>query len=405
MRRDTIVNLLMRRWVVVGVALAVLTLVTTRGVGGQSQQPPPQPPQQPPQQQSPPASGMITPPSPVSQWGSRIAGGTAGFVAPPVGEPTDKLYTEDQATRGRTQFIRNCASCHVAGPFITREMLPPGVGYWTAGGRPGGVTDLGGQYLRKYPAVYHAFRRMRDSMPPGNPPAVSPQAKVEILAFLLKANGFPAGTNSLPLNVDVLKRMPLNEQGFDQVFNGKDLSGIRVVLGPNCLPAPLGCGTTEPGSTLWVDAINREIVSTGHPSGHWYPDKYYLSFDLRFETKFDRPVDLDPDDNYFDGNSGVIFLFRDHYVSPPHLEVQGNNNNMAAILGGQLDVEAQKRAQRPVGQWNSFRVVNFNNTVTSYLNGILVARRENHTYREPGYIGFQIEGAPIHWRNIRIKPL
>jgi hypothetical protein len=26
----------------------------------------------------------------------------------------------------------------------------------------------------------------------------------------------------------------------------------QFLLGPNCRPAPVGCGKTEPGSTFWV---------------------------------------------------------------------------------------------------------------------------------------------------------
>ena len=60
--------------------------------------------------------------------------------------------------------------------------------------------------------------------------------------------------------------------------------------------------------------------------------------------------------------------------------------------------------QRPVGQWNSLRVVNRNGTVTTYINGALIAQG-THKFTEPGYVVVQMEGGPMRWRNIRIKAL
>jgi hypothetical protein len=41
--------------------------------------------------------------------------------------------------------------------------------------------------------------------------------------------------------------------------------------------------------------------------------------------------------------------------------------------------------------------------VHSYLNGTLVSVVTHHEFKEPGYLGFQSEGAKIYWRNIRIR--
>ena len=39
--------------------------------------------------------------------------------------------------------------------------------------------------------------------------------------------------------------MTFDEPGFEKVFNGRDFTGIRFVLGANCAPKPAGCGQTE----------------------------------------------------------------------------------------------------------------------------------------------------------------
>jgi hypothetical protein len=53
--------------------------------------------------------------------------------------------------------------------------------------------------------VGELFDRIRISMPPTNPNDVTPKEKVEIVAYLLKEGGFPAGTTDLPATVDALK--------------------------------------------------------------------------------------------------------------------------------------------------------------------------------------------------------
>ena len=75
-----------------------------------------------------------------------------------------------------------------------------------------------------------------------------------------------------------------------------------------------------------------------------------------------------------------------------------------ALRGLHGTSETRQRVQRPVGQWNSLRVVNLNKTVTTYINGALIAQG-THSFTEPGYVVIQMEGGPMRWRNIRIKSL
>ena len=337
---------------------------------------------------------------------NRVAG-LGDPVAPPAGDPVSQYYTEEQATRGRAHFLRNCAVCHTAVPLITRDMVPPEAGFYRTEHT---FVPLGGAFVRKYPSMYHLFRRIRDTMPAGRPSAVSPTAKLEIIAFLLKAHGFPAGPAPLALDIAALKRMPLNEQGFDVVFDGRDLSGLGVVLGFMCKPAPLGCGTADPGTSVRVDTARQELVYSGQPEGYWHTKRQYRNFDIRFDMLFEKPPDSDPDDTFFDGNGGVLFPVTEHFVYPPtgsRVEVQGHNRNLMAVLGSQgslLDAETRERVQRPVGQWNSVRVVNQNGAVTTYINGALIGQGK-HAFTATGYVIFQLEGVAMRFRGIRIRAL
>jgi acyl-CoA synthetase (NDP forming) len=67
------------------------------------------------------------------------------------------------------------------------------------------------------------------------------------------------------------------------------------------------------------------------------------------------------------------------------------------------DEHEAARAKKPAGRWQSVEIVSKDGQVKSYLNGVLVSTITQHEFKEPGHIGFQSEGAELHWRNIRIK--
>ena len=98
------------------------------------------------------------------------------------------------------------------------------------------------------------------------------------------------------------------------------------------------------------------------------------------------------------------------FFGPKSIEIQGRNSSVMtafaidAAMKFTVDNDARVRALRPVRQWNSFEIVSRNNTIATFLNGTPIATVTEHEFREPGYIGFQSEGAPIQWRNIRIRP-
>ena len=73
-------------------------------------------------------------------------------------------------------------------------------------------------------------------------------------------------------------------------------------------------------------------------------------------------------------------------------------------FGAMLDQEARTRVQRPVGEWNSIRVVNDHNVVTPYINGALIGRG-SHPFTNAGWVIFQLEGVAMRFRNIRIRAL
>jgi sugar lactone lactonase YvrE/cytochrome c553 len=108
--------------------------------------------------------------------------------APSAGAQTsisvwDGVYTAAQATEGADAFGQHCASCHGAGLEGTGEA--PGL--------------TGSQFLSDFNGLTMGalFDRTRTSMPQDAPDSLSRETYAAILAFILKANGFPAGQKPL----------------------------------------------------------------------------------------------------------------------------------------------------------------------------------------------------------------
>lgn len=101
------------------------------------------------------------------------------------------VYTEEQATRGLTAYAKTCSECHLedmAGDgFAPALKGPEFMNNWNSLS----VGDL--------------FERVRISMPPTDPTSVSAQDKADIVAYILKSAGFPAGATELAAQTEVLK--------------------------------------------------------------------------------------------------------------------------------------------------------------------------------------------------------
>ncbi len=181
-----------------------------------------------------------------------------------------------------------------------------------------------------------------------------------------------------------------------KLFNGRDLSGWRIFP-----ENAAGAFRVEEGM----------IVVSGKPAGYIYTDRSYRNYVLTFDWRFARPANL-TDDNQFTGNSGVLLhITGEHKVWPKSVEIQGMNRNHGQVLSvagapvsdAKFDAEARTRAVRRVGEWNTTEITVRNGEITTKVNGVPVSSCK--TTLTEGPIGFQSEGAEIHFRNIMLRPL
>jgi Domain of Unknown Function (DUF1080) len=192
-----------------------------------------------------------------------------------------------------------------------------------------------------------------------------------------------------------LAALPTEPGDAVALLKGNDLAQFELVgIGPDSIAIDSG-----------------EVRLTGKPLGYFATRQEYKDYVLTFEYKYDRPEGLKADAD-FRGNSGVlVHAAKPHKVWPNCVQVQLAQFDPGAIFAmggskfdGQSDPAAQKSAVKAVGEWNKMQVTCQGGRITSLLNGVEVAKGEK---AEPdrGLIGWQSEGKPIRFREIRIKAL
>ena len=120
------------------------------------------------------------------------------------------VYTEEQATRGDTEHQNNCSSCHgtekYAGDAFTKNWV----------GR----------------TVFDLFDQIKTTMPDDNPGGLAAQQYKDIVAYILKVNGIPAGPDSLPGDPEAMRLLKIDAKPNKQ-------SALRPMYHPHAfLPTP-----------------------------------------------------------------------------------------------------------------------------------------------------------------------
>ena len=111
-----------------------------------------------------------------------IVAAILGTSAAEAASTWDGVYTDSQAQRGMEQYLQHCSLCHSASLQGNNES-PPLVGRFMPDWAGSPLSDL--------------FDYVSTTMPLDRPASLSSAAYTDILAYLLKANGFPSGQSEL----------------------------------------------------------------------------------------------------------------------------------------------------------------------------------------------------------------
>jgi len=113
------------------------------------------------------------------------------------------VYSEAQAGRGMQIFEKSCATCH--GPTL-------------AGAN--GPSLKGDRFLKAWDfrTIDSLFVKIRDTMPPNAFNSVNNEMKLDLIAFLLRQNDFPAGAEELKAE-SKLDQLPIVKKGTHELPN------------------------------------------------------------------------------------------------------------------------------------------------------------------------------------------
>lgn len=153
-------------------------------------------------------------------WTLAAAGLSAGVAQTPasVRSVWDGVYTAAQADRGKVAYDATCASCHHED--LSGASARPLVGdrFWQDWGED---------------TLFSLYATTKATMPRDGAGALSDETYLDITAYILKANGYPAGSSDL---------------------TSRNITGVRVIRreGPGPVPdfalvSVVGCLTPTPG--------------------------------------------------------------------------------------------------------------------------------------------------------------
>lgn len=211
-----------------------------------------------------------------------------------------------------------------------------------------------------------------------------------------------------------LKAADKNEEGFVQLFNGKDLEGwkglVENPIARSKMSAEKLAEAQKKADELmkkdWI-VENGDLVYIGHGWDNICTVKDYADFELLVDWRLD-PNGKEPD-------AGVYLR------GAPQVQIWDiRRTNVGAQVGSGGLYNNQKNPSTPtsvednkLGEWNTFRIIMKGEKVTVWLNGVKVVDDvvlENYWDRKlpifpKDQIEMQAHGSRCYFRNIYVKEL
>ena len=210
---------------------------------------------------------------------------------------------------------------------------------------------------------------------------------------------------------------PYKGADWTPLFDGMSLEGWRGYMGANITDA-------------WSVVDGALVLRGGSERDHYVniiTERQFKDFDLRFEWK------IEPG-----SNSGLMYHVKEGpkmpYLTGPEYQILDNEGFRGSkgqpvtkeeYTGSHYAIEAPRAdVMKPIGEWNSSRILAVGNQVQYFLNGVLTAEFVMHSPEwdaqvaaakfakwkdfgttDSGHIALQDHGHGAWFRNIRIKVL
>jgi mono/diheme cytochrome c family protein len=132
----------------------------------------------------------------------RLTGRTAAARTVATARPqrtlAEGVFSAAQATRGQEVYRRGCSACHLQ--TLTGDSVSP--------------TLIGPEFMNRYAGstLHEMISALRASMPQNAPDSLGDQGYVDLVSYLLSANGSPPGSRDLPIDVNELARIVVTSQ-------------------------------------------------------------------------------------------------------------------------------------------------------------------------------------------------
>lgn len=191
-------------------------------------------------------------------------------------------------------------------------------------------------------------------------------------------------------------------EGFTALFNGKDLSNWQGLIE---LPKRNKMKPEE------LEAAQKAANQKYLP--HWSVKDGILVYDGKGQS-LQTAKDYGNFEMHCDWKIGVKGDSGIYVRGNPQIQIWDNPEGSGGLYNNQKNPRKPlKVADKPVGEWNHFRIVMKDDKVTVYLNGELVVDNtplENYWEKgkplpEKGPIELQHHGNPLYFKNIYIKEL
>ena len=202
-------------------------------------------------------------------------------------------------------------------------------------------------------------------------------------------------------NGDVVSSFPriLREDGFVDLFNGKNLDGWE-----------------QKNGTATYEVVDDTILGRtvkGSPNSFLCSEKEYGDFELVFEVKVDKGL-----------NSGVQIRsvskpdYKEGRVHGPQVEIEWDPGESGYIYseGTKRGLVSPTRTQKNVFKnegWNEYRVLADGPRIQTWINGTCIEDIEMPAIESrKGFLGLQVHGVKknaspfkVQWKNIRIREI